>query len=169
MTNWDIIFQTLCKNASENCSFKQRLFHSFLKCKELLSFFKLSSTCVISITSLACNLVCSKCTCLVKPILYHKLQLDTLPHSNVTQCTLTRSAGQYHGCWCPGSLRHQAISSNGIDYVNLVGLCFTWGRISITCVMSMWRNDRNCKYMYVLKNLTHKELSWNFAQCFRFW
>ena len=23
---------------------------------------------------------------------------------------------KYHGCWCPGSLRRQAISSDGIDY-----------------------------------------------------
>ena len=25
--------------------------------------------------------------------------------------------GQYHGCWCPGSLRRQDISSHDIDYV----------------------------------------------------
>ena len=25
--------------------------------------------------------------------------------------------GQYYGYWCPGSLRHQAIGSHGIDYV----------------------------------------------------
>ena len=25
--------------------------------------------------------------------------------------------GQYHGCWCPSSLRHQDISSRDIDYV----------------------------------------------------
>ena len=24
--------------------------------------------------------------------------------------------GQYHGCWCPGSLRRQAINSHGIDF-----------------------------------------------------
>ena len=27
--------------------------------------------------------------------------------------------GQYHGCWCPGDVRSQAISSNGLDLVNL--------------------------------------------------
>ena len=25
--------------------------------------------------------------------------------------------GQYHGCWCPGSLRRHDISSHAIDYV----------------------------------------------------
>ena len=25
--------------------------------------------------------------------------------------------GQYHGCWCPSSLRRQDISSHDIDYV----------------------------------------------------
>ena len=36
----------------------------------------------------------------------------------------------------------------------------TWGRISTTCVMSLWKNNRNCKYMFLflLKNLAHKEL-----------
>ena len=27
------------------------------------------------------------------------------------------SLGQYYGCWCPGSLRRQGISSHDIDYV----------------------------------------------------
>ena len=32
------------------------------------------------------------------------------------------------------------------------------GRISTTCVVSMWRNDTKCKYMFMfpLKNLAHK-------------
>ena len=25
--------------------------------------------------------------------------------------------GKYHGCWCPGSLLHQDISSHDADYV----------------------------------------------------
>ena len=28
--------------------------------------------------------------------------------------------GQYHGCWCPGSLRHQDINSHDIDYVEYI-------------------------------------------------
>ena len=29
--------------------------------------------------------------------------------------------GQYHGCWCPGSLRRQDMSSHDIDYIEYVG------------------------------------------------
>ena len=28
--------------------------------------------------------------------------------------------------------------------------CVKWGRISITCVMSMWRNDMNSKYIFMV-------------------
>ena len=55
---------------------------------------------------------------------------------------------KYHGCWWPGSWRRQVISSNGIDYVEKIGSCLTWERISTTCVMSMWRNDIRCKCMF---------------------
>ena len=70
------------------------------------------------------------------------------------------SRGQYPGCWCPGSLRRQDISSHGIDYVEL-GPGLTWERISGTCVISMWSNDIKCKYMFMfpLKNLARKELT----------
>ena len=57
--------------------------------------------------------------------------------------------GRYHGCWCPGSLRHQDISSHNIDYVEYAGPCLTWGRISTTCVISMCRNDIKCKYLFM--------------------
>ena len=67
--------------------------------------------------------------------------------------------GQYHGCWCPDSLHCQVINIHNIGQ-NYVGPCFTWGRITTTCVMSVWRNDRNSKYMFrfLLKNSAHKEL-----------
>ena len=66
----------------------------------------------------------------------------------------------YHGCWCPGSLRRQDISSHDIDSVEEVGSCLIWGRISTTCVISMWRNDTKCEYMFMfpLKNLARKGL-----------
>ena len=69
--------------------------------------------------------------------------------------------GQYHGCWCPGSLRRQDISSHDIDYVEYVGPGLTWGRILSTCVILMWSNDIKCKYMFVfpLKNLARKGLT----------
>ena len=66
--------------------------------------------------------------------------------------------GQYHGCWCPGSLHRQDISSHDIDYVKYVGPGLTWGRILSTCVISMWSNDIKCKYMFMfrLENLARK-------------
>ena len=48
---------------------------------------------------------------------------------------------------CP--LRRQVISTRDIDYVEEVSSYLTWGRILITCVMSMWRNDIKCKYSQV--------------------
>ena len=69
--------------------------------------------------------------------------------------------GQYHGCWCPASFRCQDISTHDIDYVEWVSTCLTWEWISTTCVMPVWRNQRNCKYMFLflLKNLACKELT----------
>ena len=68
--------------------------------------------------------------------------------------------GQYHGCWCSGSLRRQDISSHDTDYIEYLGPYLTWGRILRTCVISMWRNDIECKYMsmFTLKNLARKGL-----------
>ena len=70
--------------------------------------------------------------------------------------------GQSHGCWCPGSLRRQDVSSHDIDYVEYVGPGLTWGSILSTCVISMWSNDMKCKYMFKfpLKNLARKGLTY---------
>ena len=69
--------------------------------------------------------------------------------------------GQYHGCWCPGSLRRQDISSDDIDYVEYVGPGRTWERISSFCIISMWSNAIKCKYMFMfpLKNLARQGLN----------
>ena len=66
----------------------------------------------------------------------------------------------------PWLLTRQDISSHDIDYVEKVGSCFIWGKISNTCVVSMWRNDTKCKYMlmFPLKNLACRGLSRMFAQ-----
>ena len=68
--------------------------------------------------------------------------------------------GKYHGCWCPGSLRRQDISSHDIDNVEYVAPGLTRGRILSTCVISMWNNNIKCKYMFMfpLKNSARKEL-----------
>ena len=68
--------------------------------------------------------------------------------------------GQYHGCWCPGSLRGQDISSHDIDYIEYVGPSLTWASVLSTCVKSMWGNDIKCKYMFMFpqKKLARKGL-----------
>ena len=67
---------------------------------------------------------------------------------------------QYHGCWCPGSFRRQGISTHDFGYVELVTSCLTRGRISPACVMSVWRNDVNCSYIFrfPMKHIAHKGL-----------
>ena len=57
--------------------------------------------------------------------------------------------GQFHGCWCPGSLRRQDIISHDINCIGYVDPSLTWGRIFSTCVKSMWRNDIKSKYMFM--------------------
>ena len=50
--------------------------------------------------------------------------------------------------------------SPDIDYIEYLGPSLAWGRILSTCVLSMWRNDTKCKYMFMfpLKYLAHKGL-----------
>ena len=66
--------------------------------------------------------------------------------------------GQYHGCWCSGDLHPRDNSTYNIDCVEYTSSCLTWERISTTCVMSVWKNDMNCRYifMFLLKNLAPK-------------
>ena len=47
-----------------------------------------------------------------------------------------------------------------IDYVEYLGPGLTWGRILSTYIVSMWRNDIKCNYMFMfpLKNLARKGL-----------
>ena len=39
--------------------------------------------------------------------------------------------GQYHGCWCPGSLLRQDIGSHDIEYLEYVDRSLTWGRVLV--------------------------------------
>ena len=57
---------------------------------------------------------------------------------------------QYHGCWCPGSFRHQAISSQDIDCGHCGHSPRTWEWISPYWDMSMWRNDMKWKYVFMI-------------------
>ena len=47
---------------------------------------------------------------------------------------------QHHGRWCPGSLHRKEISIHDTDLVEWLNSYLTWGKISTTYVMSMWRN-----------------------------
>ena len=44
---------------------------------------------------------------------------------------------QYYGCWCPGFLRRQDISTYGFNYEELLSSSLTWGKVSTTCVTSV--------------------------------
>ena len=48
-----------------------------------------------------------------------------------------------------GSLRRQDMNSHDIDYVEYESPGLTWGRILSTCVISMWSNNIECKYMFM--------------------
>ena len=56
-------------------------------------------------------------------------------------------------------LHQQVISTHGINYLDLSS-CLMWGRISAICVMSVWRNFINCRYllMFPRKNSANKGL-----------
>ena len=56
---------------------------------------------------------------------------------------------QYHGSRCPGSLRPQVISSNDIECKGKTGPCLPRGSIPATCVISLLRNYRKCKYDFI--------------------
>ena len=92
-------------------------------------------------------------------LLTEKLKSEALT-LNVRGQVISVKLGQYHGCWCPGSLRRQDSSSNDIDYVEYVGPGLIWGRILSTCVISMWSNGMNCKYLALsLQNLALKRVN----------
>ena len=71
---------------------------------------------------------------------------------------------KYYGCWCPGSLRRQVISIHDIDYVEPVGICLTWGRISTMCIVSMWNNDIN---VYICLGFLWKKLHVGVSNTYR--
>ena len=54
-------------------------------------------------------------------------------------CMLPILYCQYHSYWCPGSLHRQVISSHNINCEGL--LAFLEGKLSITCIISLTRND----------------------------
>ena len=81
------------------------------------------------------------------PVLQHKSNSNHKQIYQPLMCgdrVISVYLGHYHGCWCPGSLRRQDISSHDIDYVVEAGPCLTRGGISTTCVLLVWRNDVKC-------------------------
>ena len=81
------------------------------------------------------------CFTYMDPLTYED-RIDSVQHS------------QYHGCWCPGSVRRQDISTHDIHNVECSKL-LSYLRKHLNCVMSTWRNDTKSKYMFLvpLKNL----------------
>ena len=81
-----------------------------------------------SITSTSnCISTGRKYTDFLKPLMCAE-QINSVPQS------------EYHGCWCPGSLRRQDISTHGIDYVEYGG----HGRVFRT-TGSLWGNILSLK------------------------
>ena len=81
-------------------------------------------------------------------------RLDDFPQYKPLTCgdrIILVQQSQYHGCWCPGSLRRHDIGAHDIAYV-LHQVDFIY-----LCHNSVWRNDINCKYMFMLllKNKYH--------------
>ena len=54
-------------------------------------------------------------------------------------------SSQYHGYWCPGSLRRQAIKSHDTDYGKHRGPCLHWAWPATACVILVTGNDAECK------------------------
>ena len=63
------------------------------------------------------------------------------------QWNITDKLGQYHTCWCPGFFL--IIRSSATIIINCTVSVFQKGRISTTCAISVLRNDRECKYIYI--------------------
>ena len=58
--------------------------------------------------------------------------------------------GQYHGCWCPGSLRRQDISSHDIDYREYIDPPLTWGNVfKYLCQINVEEWHKMQIYVYV--------------------
>ena len=71
--------------------------------------------------------------------------------------------GQYCGCWCPGSLHRQDISTHDIG----IGKHLSYLRKDFYYLCHvMWTNKIKCEYMFMfpLKNLARKELTHLFDQ-----
>ena len=74
---------------------------------------------------------------------------------------------QLEYCWRIGSVRWLLmpwlLASLGYQrpwyFVGLMGLCLPWGRISTTCLISVWLNVSKCQYMLVFPQYNSK-LQW---------
>ena len=80
---------------------------------------------------------------------------------NVWGPNLTRSISWLLMPWLLASPEHQ----QPWYWLEQVGPCLTWERTSNTCVISMWRNDMKCKYMFMfaLKKLAYKGLKFHWS------
>ena len=56
-----------------------------------------------------------------------------------------------HICWCYGPLHRQVINDHGINFIWYTGPCLPLWWIFTTCSISISRNDRKSKYIFVFK------------------
>ena len=68
--------------------------------------------------------------------------------------------GQYHGCWCSGSLCRQDINSHEIEYAGYRGPPLPEGMISTVCIISVSRENANTHMYILLKKNQHNNNSW---------
>ena len=59
---------------------------------------------------------------------------------------------QYNECWSPSSWRHQGIGTHDFDYVEPISSCLTRGRVPTTCIISVWGDDVNVKYIFYVSH-----------------
>ena len=59
---------------------------------------------------------------------------------------------QYNECWRPSSWRHQGIGAHDFDYVEPINSCLTRGRVPTTCIISVWGDDVNVRYIFYVSH-----------------
>ena len=81
------------------------------------------------------------------------LNMLTLNLWGSSYLSLTRSISLLLMSW---RRKEPVISSHDIDYVEWVGHFLIWGRISTTCVISMWRDNMNVNicFMFPLEKIS---------------
>ena len=126
------------------------LFSSHPRCSEeiTMKFCTLHDSCTVVACAkfwsdmIPCNGVIQKLifhlTWITMEKLFMKWALDPLSCWHYGYWNIPGEKGQYHGCWCPGTFRHQVISSHSTDCVRQIGPCFVLGMSALVQVMACY-------------------------------